>query len=285
MDRAGTIVGTVGAVDRHGGLAVSGDGKRVVVAREDPETRSVDLWLYEDSRATPSRLTLGPTPIRNVALSPGGDHIVFSSVRGESFALYQKLTNGTRPEEVLVTSGRSMMPNSWSSDDRFIIYQTNGPDTGQDIWALPLSGDRKPFPVAQSEHGEREGQLSPDSRWIAYDSTESGRRDVWMQPFPPTGSRWQISTGGGFSPRWRGDGRELYYVAADGKLMAVAVGAGPTPEAGVPTTLFQTMFREGAYGSYEVAQDGQRFLMKVPPAPGELTPITVVVNWTASLKR
>jgi hypothetical protein len=149
---------------------------------------------------------------------------------------------------------------------------------------MPVSGDRKPFPFIQTEHGEREGRFSPDVRWIAYDSTESGRREVWLQPFPPTGSKWQISTGGGFSPRWRGDGREIFYVAADGKLTAVAVSGGSTPEFGTPTSLFQTMFREGAYGSYAVARDGQRFLMNVPPDAGDVTPITVVVNWEAALK-
>jgi Tol biopolymer transport system component len=150
---------------------------------------------------------------------------------------------------------------------------------------MPLAGDRKPFPVLQTEHGEREGRFSPDVRWIAYDSTESGRREIWIQPFPPTGSKWQVSTGGGFSPRWRGDGNEIFYVAADGKLMAVPVSGGTTPQFGTVTPLFQTMFREGAYGSYAVSRDGQRFLLNAPPGPDDITPITVVVNWEAALKR
>ena len=122
-------------------------------------------------------------------------------------------------------------------------------------------------------------------RWIAYDSSESGRREIWVQPFPPTGSRWQISTTGGFSPQWRGDGKELFYVAADGKMMAVPVTLGPRFEVGAPQVLFQTMFREEAYGSYKVSPDGKRFLVNSPPDGRDARPITVVVNWTAMLRR
>jgi hypothetical protein len=191
---------------------------------------------------------------------------------------------GSDPPSDRRADAESSRPD-WSPDEQYIIYQAHHPDTSWDVWALPLSGDRKPIPIGRTERGEREGQLSPDLRWIAYDSSESGRRDVWIQAFPPTGSRWQISTGGGFSPRWRGDSRELHYVAADGRLMAVPIGDGNTPDPGAPRALFKTMFREGAYGSYAVSGDGQRFLMKVPPAAGDLTPITVIVNWPATLKR
>jgi len=153
------------------------------------------------------------------------------------------------------------------------------------LWALPVTNERQPFAVVQTEHGEREGRFSPDVRWIAYDSTESGRREVWVQPFPPTGSKWQVSTGGGFSPRWRRDGREIFYVAADGKLMSVETGGGPTFEFGTATPLFQTMFREGAYGYFTPSKDGQRFLLNVAPQAPNITPITVVLNWPARLNR
>jgi eukaryotic-like serine/threonine-protein kinase len=149
---------------------------------------------------------------------------------------------------------------------------------------VSLSGDRTPYPVVQTEHGEREGRFSPDVRWMAYDSTESGKAR-WIQPFPPTGSKWQISTSGGFSPMWRGDGKELYFIAANGKLMSVALRTDPTLEYDAPKALFQTMFREGAYGSYAVSRDGRRFLINVPPQAGDVTPITVVLNWTAALKK
>jgi Tol biopolymer transport system component len=209
--------------------------------------------------------------------SPNGDRVVFLSNRGGKDALWQKRTDGTSPEELLFASAGGT--SDWSSDGRFILFSRFDNRRSWDIWVAPLFGDRMPFPVLQSEHGEREGRFSPDVRWIAYDSTESGRREIWVQPFPPTGNKWQVSTSGGFSPRWREDGRELYYVAADGKLMAVPVGGGSPPEFGTPTRLFQTMFREGAYGSYAASRDGTRFLLNVPPDVGDVTPITVVVNW------
>jgi hypothetical protein len=122
-------------------------------------------------------------------------------------------------------------------------------------------------------------------RWVAYDSTESGRREVWVQRFPPTGSKWQISTTGGSSVRWRGDGKELFYVTADGMLISVAIDADRTFESGAPQRLFQTMFRGGVSASYTVSPDGKRFLMNVPPGVEDLTPITVVLNWTALLRK
>jgi hypothetical protein len=121
-------------------------------------------------------------------------------------------------------------------------------------------------------------------RWIAYDSTESGRREIWIQPLPPNGSRWHVSTGGGFSPRWRGDGRELFYLAPDGMLIAVPVTPGPTPIIGAPTRLFQTMRREGGAG-VAVSHDGQRFLVNAPPTTGDSEPITVIVNWRSMIAR
>ena len=285
VNRAGQPVATVGPVDSYGSPSASRDGTRIVVSRRDPESGSTSQWLFDDSRGTPSRLTFGPAPARESVISADGLRVVFSSIQDATFELRTKRTSGTGAEETLITSRRAMFPTDWSGDEQYLIYQAYDPSTSWDVWALPLSGERKPIPLARTEHGEREGQLSPDLRWIAYDSSESGRRDVWIQPFPPTGSRWQISTGGGFSPRWRGDGRELYYVATDGRLMVVPIGDGGTPDPGAPKALFQTMFREGAYGSYAVSRDGQRFLMKVPPASGDLTPITVIVNWTGALRR
>jgi hypothetical protein len=173
----------------------------------------------------------------------------------------------------------------WSADGRFVLYQRFDPKTDWDLWAFSLTGDRTPFPLARTERGERVGRFSPDGRWVAYDSTESGRREVWVQPFPPAGSRWPISNTGGSSPRWSGDGKELFYVSADGMLTAVTIEQGRRFERGAPKPLFQTMFRGGVYASYAVSHDGQRFLMNVPPRPEDVTPITVVMNWTSLLQK
>ena len=285
VNREGQPVATVGPVDSYGGPSTTPDGTRVVVSRRDLETGTTSQWLFDASRGAPSRLTFGPAPSRESVISADGLRIVFASIRDGAFELRTRLTSGAGAEETLITARRSLFPTDWSPDEQYVIYQAYDPETSWDVWALPLSGDRKPIPIGRTEHGEREGQLSPDLRWIAYDSSESGRREVWIQLFPPTGGRWQVSTGGGFSPRWRGDSRELYYVAADGRMMAVPIGAGSTPEPGAAQVLFQTMFREGAYGSYAVSGDGQRFLMRIPPEPGDVTPISVIVNWPGALTK
>jgi Tol biopolymer transport system component len=278
LNRSGQQVGTVGTLGNYGRPSISPDEKQLVISRGP----SGGLWLYDLASGTGSRFTDDPTVnISGPTLSPDGEHVAFSATRNGVPRLYQKQTNGVGPEEVLVDSGGSFF--HWSADGRFLIYQLFDPKTGWDLWAAPLFGDRRPFAVAQTEHGERVPQFSPDVRWIAYDSTETGRREIWIQPFPSTGRKWQVSLGGGFSPTWRRDGKELYYVAADGKMMAITINADSGIKLGAPQVLFQTMFREGAYGNYGVSADGQRFLINVPPAAEDLTPITVVVNWAAAL--
>jgi Tol biopolymer transport system component len=251
--------------------------------RRDPQTGNSDLWLYDRARGSESRFTFDPSNDLAPVFSPDGEYVLFSSDRSGSYQLYKKPASGASDELLIASGMNNSLSQDWSSDGRFVIAQVLDFKTVFDLWALSLSGDQKHFPVARSEHGEREGQLSPDMRWVAYDSTESGRREVWVQPFPPTGAKWQLSTGGGSSPRWRGDGRELFYVAADGKLTAVATETGSTFEGGAPRPLFQTMFRGGVYASYAVSHDGKRFLINVPPRVDDVTPITVVMNWTSLL--
>jgi Tol biopolymer transport system component len=176
-----------------------------------------------------------------------------------------------------------MTPQDWSSDGQFILVGVYSPATSWDIARIPVNGGRREL-LLNSTHGERDGKLSPDMHWIAYDSTESGRREIWIQPLPPNGSRWQVSNGGGTAARWRADGRELFYIAADGKLMAVPVTPGETPKFGSPTALFQTLQREGG-GSYTPSPDGQRFLVNVPLTAAETNPISVIVNWRSTIDK
>jgi Tol biopolymer transport system component len=260
--------------------AVSPDEAQIVAARRDPRTLNSDLWLYDRSRGTESRFTFAPVGDMQPAFSSDGARVLFGA--GAGGRLLQKPVAGG--EEAPVTTVVGAQPD-WSVDGRFVAYQLSVPGTGFDLWAAPLSGDGKPFPIAQTAHGEREPAFAPDVRWIAYDSTESGRREVWVQPFPPTGARWQVSTGGGVSPRWRADGGELFYVAADGKLTSVEVTPGTTFRWGQPRALFETMFRGGTYAPFAVSRDGRRFLMNVPPSMAEESPITVVLNWPARLRK
>jgi dipeptidyl aminopeptidase/acylaminoacyl peptidase len=211
--------------------------------------------------------------------------------------LYQKLSNGASDDELLLeTKLVAAAPMSWSPDGRFLVYWLAEPKTANDLWVLPLTGDRKPVPFAQSPFTESYGQISPDGRWIAYQSNDTGRPEVYVRPFPSGPGRWQISASGGFYPRWRRDGRELLYMggASRGKLMAVAVdGAGSTFKAGIPQPLFDTAYMNQnnggvTYHPYAVSADGQHFLIPQPPTDSvdaAVASITVVLNWTSALKK
>jgi eukaryotic-like serine/threonine-protein kinase len=280
LDRSGNVKEVIG----HGSSpSVSRDGNRIVVSRGDPRTGKSDIWLFDRAKGVESRLTFEPGDDLAPSISPDGEQILFLSTRAGVTQLYRKPVNVVGGEEI-VGAPESSNPD-WSADGRFVVYQKFDSKTEWNLWAFSLTGDRAPVLIAGTEHGERAGRFSPDGRWVAYDSTETGRREVWVQPFPPNGSRWQISTTGGSSPHWSGDGKELFYVAADGMVIAVAVGSGGTFDRGAPKPLFQTIFRGGGYANYAVSHDGQRFIMTVPPGPEDATPITVVTNWTALLRK
>ena len=176
----------------------------------------------------------------------------------------------------------------WSRDGRFILYQMPGAKTGQDLWIAPQFGDQKPFSYLQGQYDEQNGVFSPDGHWIAYASNESGNDEVYVQSFPLSGGKWQISTGCGSEPKWWNDGTELFYVAADRTLMAAPVRkAGTGFEPGAPTRLFAVPVIPYIVSrdTYAVSADGNRFLISRPAGETAATPITVVLNWTAGLKK
>jgi dipeptidyl aminopeptidase/acylaminoacyl peptidase len=202
--------------------------------------------------------------------------------------LYQRAASGAGNDEALLKSDDRKFPNDWSADGRFILYQNLDPKTTWDLWILPLSVDQKPFPFLQTEFVEFQGQFSPDGKWIAYTSNESGPWQVYMRSFPAAGGKLQVSTAGGAQPQWRRDGRELFYISLDRKLMAVEVKEdGSTFEVGVPKALFELRVPglPGPRNSYVVAADGRRFLVTSVLEEATSTPTTVVLNWTADLKR
>jgi eukaryotic-like serine/threonine-protein kinase len=290
LDRSGALLEAAGTGAQP---AVSRDGRRIAVVRVDRGTGNRDIWLYDRARGTESRFTFDPSIDALPVFSPDGGHILFISDRSGDRQFYLKPASGAENEKLVASSATNAWGADWSSDGRFVLYQVLDFGGVFDLWAFSVADaqkpfvtdGKKPFPVARTEHAEREGRLSPDVRWVAYDSTESGRREVWVQPFPPTGSKWQISTTGGSSPRWRGDGKELFYIAADGNLTAVAIDVGRTFQSGAPQPLFQTIFRGDVSAGYAVSPDGRRFLMNVPPGVDEITPITVVTNWTSLLRK
>jgi len=288
FDRTGKETGTVDVSAAYENPAVSPDLHRIAVVKRE---RSVgDIWIFDQAGGTSSRLTFDPALDEAPVWSPDGTGIVFASSRNGTFDLYQKNSAGAGQEEVLLKSDHQKIPDDWSPDGRFILYRDQDPKTSWDLWVLPLTGDRKPQSVLRTAFREIQGRFSPDGRWIAYVSDESGTNQVYVQSFPPSGNKWQISTGGGSQPRWRRDGKELFFVAgreAGGPVqrdvMAVAVDTSSNGvfKTGVPQKLFTVDTGTGtALGnSWDVTPDGQRFLVGSPSTRTAVPPITVVVNW------
>jgi serine/threonine protein kinase/Tol biopolymer transport system component len=302
FDRQGKRIGQLGPRAEYGvhGIQLSPDGKRVVVTRGGGTggtgfmaLQNARAWTADLSRAIFSRVNPGEGNENGTAVSPDG-HVAFTSfLEGGIGGLYWMPVGGVgAPEPLLVKSTTVKHPNGFSPDGRFLIYDDHT-DQRQDLWVLPIetsSGSaRQPIPFLVTSADETFGQFSPDGKWIAYSSDESGRREVYVQGFAPDRvpaaavGKWPISTAGGDKPRWRRDGKELFYIAPDRKLMAVPVKLGPPFEPGVAVPLFET--RVVGYFPYDVSPDG-RFLLYTPsevdtPAPA---PLTILLNWQSELK-
>jgi len=291
VDRSGRVMGTLG---RPGAYwpAISPTGTTVAVTLNDPQTGTPDVWLYDLVRGSSSRLTFGPLTNMYPLWSPDGSRIIYRSIReGARSFLYQKAANGTGDEELLDNSAPYLArPDSWSPDGRHLIIGRAGdPNTASDIWVLPLSGERKPFPFLRTSFEEINSKISPDGKWLAYSSDESRRREVYVRRFDGApagdGGKWQISINGGNMPVWSKDGKELFFISADRKMMAVDVRTDGTLQAGVPKALFEAHIGSSdAYDSYDVARDG-RFLIPVPVEQNSTVAMTVVANWTAALNK
>jgi Tol biopolymer transport system component len=256
-------------------------GDRAMVTVFDPRQGTASIGLVDLERQLLTRLTVGQRQVRAGSWSPDGSRIVYAAPRGNRFALYQKSSTGGGDEEVLIENDRQMFPLGGSRDGRYLVYAS---DTV--LYLLPLVGDRKPIAYL-SGPSSGPGQISPDGRWISYVSLESGLPEVYIAPRSDSAQKVRISPAGGSAPRWRGDGRELFYLSTDSRLVAVAVdGRGEIVKVGTVEPLFGVRPSGGRY-SYDVAPDGQRFLFSAQPVEDEpmATPITVVVNWTADLKR
>ena len=225
FDRTGKMTGVAGEPDTNNLVtnALSPDGRRIVVSRTVQS--NVDVWVIDVLRGGATRFTFDPAVDNNSVWSPDGTRIAFSSSRNGFFDLFLKSSSGAGAEELVLASPFTKQPNDWSPDSRFLLYQHGDPKTGWDLAAMPMMGDRKPTVVASTPFEERGGQFSPDGRWVAYQSNESGRSEIYVQSFPGPGGKWQVSTAGGTDARWRPDGKELFFLAPDAKLMAVSVRA------------------------------------------------------------
>jgi len=283
FDRQGRPLGTVAVPEGSQSPEISPDGKRVLVELRDA-SGSRDLWMANLARGTASRFTFDPADDSDPVWSPDGLRVVFQSSRGGKSALYVKSSESEGPEEKFADwpEGRIAFPSSWSRDGRFLLFNSGG------LWSLPLTGDRRPTMfTAASVSGA--GQFSPDGRWVAYQSDESGQFQIYVRAFP-SGGKWQVSTDGGFKPRWRQDGRELYYISPDRKLMVVSIEPGTEFRASSPRELFQTRIAGplvwGIRFNYAVEPpDGKRFLIVTDTGQARPASFTVVTNWQQNLKR
>jgi len=300
FDRTGKEAGTVGGiVPSRNSIALSPEGKRVAIERISDQ--GSDLWITDmEHSGIETRLTFDPSLNGYPVWSPDGSKVAFARQVGVA-NLYQRSSNNTGQDELLFESSEAKFPSDWSRDGKFLIFTNQSGKTRSDLWALPMTGaskpsDRKPILLLQTQYTEMQGQLSPDSRWLAYTSNESGLHQVYVQPFAPgwdkpIAGKWQISTSGGQQPRWSGDGKELFYMAPDRKLMAVAIKAGGQSfDRGTPQALFDSKSSVPLGGvlafGYAVAADGKRFLMPVAAgSQGAAPPLTVVVNWLAWVKK
>jgi eukaryotic-like serine/threonine-protein kinase len=277
FNRSGQNVGSFGvptAADvRAGGPELSPDGSRVAISKG--LFNSSDVWMQEETRT--SRFTFDPGNNVDAIWSPDGTRVVFASSRNGPYDLYLQRADGAGSEEVLLQSPENKRPNSWSPDGRFILYSSSR--NNGDLMVLPLTGDRKPFPFLSTQFSEQLGAFSPDGRWVAYQSDESGRDEIYVRAFPGPAVQWQISVRGGRSPRWRVDGKELYYLTPDDKLMAVPITRSATFASGTAEALFQTQIAGGVpKQQYDVARDG-RFLINTELQGASNEPIHLLLNW------
>ena len=283
MDRVGAVLETVGEpVEGVLGLALSPDEKQVAfgsVSGANP-----DLWVRDLARGLATRFTFHPAAESNPIWSPDGSRMVFWSNREGSRHLYTKSTRGAGREELLLKTQNYKVPTSWSSDGRLLLYHELASKTKVDLWVLQMEGERKPVMFLRTEFNEHDGAFSPDGKWIAYVSDESGRYEVYVQPYPATGAKWQVSKDGGTRPRWRRDGKELFWLTEGGTLLAADVTAGPAFQSATPRRLFETRIAE-PLGRYEVSGDGKRFLIPLPVETDTNRPLTLIENWLAAAKR
>jgi eukaryotic-like serine/threonine-protein kinase len=209
---------------------------------------------------------------------------VFSSNREGPYNLYLKSASGAGQEERLLKSGNPQFANDWTATGDLLLYYESDPKTKMDLWVLPMTGERKPAVFLKTEFNENRGAFSPDGKWIAYTSDESGRLEIYVQPYPATGAKWQVSRDGGRRAKWRRDGREIYWLDEDGTLMAAEVSIGQTLQPGNAAALFETGIKN-IIEHFAVTADGERFLLPMPPETEGARPVTVVWNWLAGARR
>ena len=283
-DRKGAHGGTVGPIAEYSNPALSPDGRNLAVCIRDPVAKKRDIWTFDLVRGASMRLTFDPADDLNPVWSPDGREIIFSSDRRGARDLYRKNAGGTGQETLLLESKEDKNAEDWTRDGKHLVFNAGGGRKG--IWVLDLAAAQLKPALLAGGFNQGQTRVSPDGRWFAYSSNESGKFEVYVQNFPPSGGKWQISTGGGAEPQWRDDGKELFYVQDDRTLMAVDIHSTPGRfEAGIPKPLFSAAFTANARNRFVIAPGGQKFLLVTRVEQSSRNPFTLVLNWTEGLRR
>jgi eukaryotic-like serine/threonine-protein kinase len=285
-DRQGSEIGEIGKPGVYANVAIAPNGGAVGFDRTDEENQNTDVWTYDLHRGSTKRLTFDAALDADPVWSPDGKRILFASSRGGLFQVYVKSADGGEDEKRLPLNGSDNYPSSWSHDGKYILYERTTESTG--VWVAE-EPELKTRPLLKGSAATKNGQFSPDGKWVAYASNESGKWEVYVTSFPELRGKWQVSNNGGTQPRWRGDGKELFYLSSDGRMTAVPVVAGEQFDSGAPLPLFPANARERVAGSelvtYDVARDGQRFLINTQMDREETQPMMVILNWSAELEK
>jgi Tol biopolymer transport system component len=283
FDRSGKALETIGMPDKStpDGVSLSPDGQRVAMTRS--VNGNMDIWIMDILRGVLNRFTSEAWRQRWPQWSSDGIRVVFSANPNGTYDLFEKSVSGGAEQSLLVTSDSKTL-SDFSADGRFVLYLNQDPKTSEDLWVLPINPPQTPLPVARTEFRERQGQFSPDVKWIAFQSNESGQFEIYVQAFPNSGMKTQMSINGGTQVRWRHDGKALFYIGSDEMLREVPfqLNASGNIEPVSPISLFKTrvsLAREpGDVQQYAVSADGNRFLMSVVTREQTASPITVILN-------
>jgi Tol biopolymer transport system component len=286
FDRKGQQIGTAmkqGMSGLYGNLFLSPNGKLLATDTTDPTSQNTDIWTYDLENGGAKRLTFDPSIDSMPIWSPDSTRFVVASNRDLKFDLYLKDASGAQDEKVIAQDGADRFPNDWSHDGKYVLYER-----GADLWFVTLP-EQSSSQFLKAPSTLKNGRFSPDGRWVAYASNESGRWEIYVTSFPEAHGKWQVSNGGGDQPKWRGDGKEIFYLSPEDKVMASSVTTGANFDAGAPTALFQANPREGVATSeqvsYDISKDGQKFLINTQQRQGDAMPMSVILNWPSKLTK
>ncbi len=284
FDRRGKQLGTVGPPELVANPKLSPDGRRVAVDQTDTDGRHVNIWIHELTSDAAARIGFGPWLEQVTVWSPDGKQVIYTANEKLFFSLYMKNADGSGSAQNIMDFGTPQQgPWDWSRDGKYVLARKD-----RELWYMTMP-DRQTRPLLQSPWLIRNAQFSPDGKFVAYASSETGNWEVYVSPFPGFGSKWQVSRGGGEEPRWRRDGKELYYLAPDGRLMAAEVRTGAGFEAGFPSGLFVTHTRQPIsamdFFSYDVTPDGQKFLVNTKVDTSNSAPLSVILNWSSEMEK